>query len=213
MFKVAVVEDHEIFRKGIITLLGNIDYVNVIVEASSGEAFLKVLPEQVPDIVFMDIKMLGISGIETTKKAMETRPMLKIIALSMHSEEEYIQQMLEAGAMGFLLKNVNQSNIEKAMKAVMAGNRFFSDELMTLLSNKFLNKNQNSDDSLVKFSDREIEILNLICTGMTNIEIGDKLCLSHRTVDGHRARMIERVGAANTVGLVVYAIKNKLIQV
>ncbi len=211
MYKVAIVEDHEIFRKGIITLLGEIDNVEVIAEACSGEDFLKILPEINPDIVFMDIKMPGIDGISTTRKALEMKPSIHVIALSMHSEEDYLQQMLEAGAMGFLLKNITLADVEKAINAVMIGNRYFSEELMTILSNKFINKESNGSESVAKFSDRELEVLKYICEGMTNVEIGEKLFLSNRTVDGHRARMIERIGATNTVGLVVYAIKNKLI--
>lgn len=213
MYKIAVVEDHDIFRKGIITLLGEIDYVTVIIEASSGVEFLKILKDKTPDIVFMDINMPIMNGIETTRKALEINPSIRVVALTMHSEEDYLQQMLEAGAMGFLLKNVNISDVEKAIDAVMEGNRFFSAELMTLLSNKFLNKKVDFVEGVEKFSDRELEILKMICEGMTNVEIGEKLFLSNRTVDGHRARMIEKVGATNTVGLVVYAIKNNLIKV
>lgn len=153
------------------------------------------------------------NGIETTRKALEINPAIRVVALTMHSEEDYLQQMLEAGAMGFLLKNVNISDVEKAIDAVMESNRFFSAELMTLLSNKFLNKKVDFVEGVEKFSDRELEILKMICEGMTNVEIGEKLFLSNRTVDGHRARMIEKVGATNTVGLVVYAIKNNLIKV
>jgi DNA-binding NarL/FixJ family response regulator len=212
MYNVFVVEDHEIFRKGIETLLEEIKDVNYAGSAGSGERFLEELPGLDVDIVFMDIKMSGIDGIEATKRALEKNPDLKIIALTMFSEEEFLQQMLEAGASGFLLKNVTQLDIEKAINAVMSGNRYFSEELMTTLANKYIGKNSPSADS-ISFNEKELQILQMICEGYTNIEIGEKIFLSHRTVDGLRAKMIEKTNSTNTVGLVVYAIKNKLVKV
>ena len=212
MYNIFIVEDHEIFRKGIETLLEEIKDVKLAGSADSGERFLEDIPGLDVDVVFMDIKMPGMGGIEATKRALEIKPDLKIIALTMFSEEEFLQQMLEAGASGFLLKNVSQSDIEKAIHAVMMGNRYFSEELMNLLANKYLNKNSPSADS-ISFSEKELHILQLICIGHTNVEIGEKIFMSHRTVDGHRAKMIEKTNSTNTVGLVVYAIKNNLVKV
>ncbi len=212
MYNVFIVEDHEIFRKGIETLLEEIKDVQFAGSAGSGEKFLELLPGLSTDIVFMDIKMPGMGGVEATKKALEIKPGLKIIALTMFSEEEFLQQMLEAGASGFLLKNVSQSSIEKAIHAVMQGNRYFSEELMTLLANKYINKNSPSANS-IKFNEKELQILQLICEGHTNVEIGEKIFLSHRTVDGIRAKLIEKTNSTNTIGLVVYAIKNKMVKI
>jgi len=212
MYKVFIVEDHEIFCKGLTALIEEIKDIEVSGTASSGNQFLQLIKGVEADIVFMDIKMPGLNGIETTRRALELRPELNIVALTMFNEEEYLQQMLEAGAKGFLLKNVNKTDIEKAVNAVVTGNLFFSEELMTTLGGKYLGRGGNNNDKIA-FNEKEIQILNLICEGHTNMEIADIMALSHRTVDGYRAKMIEKTETTNTIGLVVYAIKNKLIKV
>lgn len=156
--------------------------------------------------------MPEMDGIETTKKLVEMCPDIKIVALSMFGEEEYLQSMLDAGAKGFLLKNINPDELEKCIKQVMKGNNYFSDELLTVLTKMFVsggNKKDNKPD--VKLTKREKEVLELICKGYTNSEIAEKLFLSQRTIDGHRANLLSKVGAKNTVSLVTYAIKNKLV--
>ena len=212
MYKVFIVEDHEIFCKGLTALIEEIKDIEVSGTASSGNQFLQLIKGVEADIVFMDIQMPGLNGIETTRRALELRPELNIVALTMFNEEEYLQQMLEAGAKGFLLKNVNKTDIEKAVNAVVTGNLFFSEELMTTLGGKYLGRGGNNNDKIA-FNEKEIQILNLICEGHTNMEIADIMALSHRTVDGYRAKMIEKTETTNTIGLVVYAIKNKLIKV
>ncbi|HBS88962.1 MAG: hypothetical protein A2W91_05915 [Bacteroidetes bacterium GWF2_38_335] len=213
MVKVIVVEDHEIFRKGVITLLEDIKDIQVIGQAENGEAFIKLIERIKPDVVFMDVRMPVMDGIAATKKGLQIVPSMKVIALSMHSEEEYLEQMLEAGAMGFLLKNVSMTDIEKAIHTVLSGNRFFSEELMNILASKFIKKPETTTSESIVFSGREHDILKLICEGYTNVEIGEKLFISNRTVDGHRAKMLSKIGAVNTVGLVIYAIKNKLVSI
>jgi DNA-binding NarL/FixJ family response regulator len=210
MIKIMVVEDHEIFRKGIINLLNDIKDVEVIAEAENGKVFLEKIDNLKPDIVFMDIRMPEMDGIEATKMAVAKNNKLKVVALSMHNEEDYLEKMLEAGAMGFLLKNATMADIEKAIQSVMSGFRFFSEELMNILANKYIKKPEPAKEES-EFSKREIEVLQLICEGLTNHQIGEKLFISNRTVDGHRARMLEKIGTTNTVGLVIYAIKHKLI--
>lgn len=213
MVKVIVVEDHEIFRKGVISLLEDVENVEVIAQAENGAVFMKLLDNLKPDIVFMDVRMPVMDGIEATKLCIQKIPGLKVVALSMHSEEEYLEQMLEAGAMGFLLKNVSRNDIEKAIISVLAGNRYFSEELMNILANKFIKKPELSNHESSDFSKRELDVLKLICKGLTNIEIGEELFISNRTVDGHRANMLSKIGATNTVGLVIFAIKNKIVSV
>lgn len=210
MYKVFIVEDHEIFCKGLEAVLEEIKEVTLAGTASSGEQFLSMLKVIETDVVFMDIRLPGINGIEATKEALKLKPNLNIIALTMFNEEGYLQQMLEAGARGFLLKNINKSDLEKAIHAVVAGNLFFSEELLTVLAGKYLGKGNEHSEKPV-FNEKEIQILNLICEGCTNFEIAEKINLSHRTVDGYRAKMIEKCGVPNTIGLVVYAVKNKLI--
>lgn len=210
-----LVDDHEIFRKRLKLLLQDIPFVNIVGESSYGDEFLKSLQRIRPEVVFMDIKMPGINGIETTKKALETKPDLKIIALSMFGDEEHLQAMLDAGAKGFLLKNTSKEDIERSIITVMNGKNYFSEELISLLASLYITQKQlkETEKELPTFSERELEILNLICKGYTSIEIGELLGISNRTVDGHRAIIMEKMGAKNTVQLVTFAIKNKLVNV
>lgn len=208
-----IVDDHEIFRKGLKLLLDEIPFIKVVGEASYGDEFLNKINTVPIDVVFMDIKMPGISGIEATQKALEINPNLKIVALSMYGDEEHLQAMLDAGAKGFLLKNASKEDLERAIISVMNNKNYFSEELVSLLASLYISQKQLKDyeKEKPKFSDRELEILELICKGYTSVEIGEMLGLSNRTVDGHRASMMEKIGAKNTVQLVIYAIKNKLV--
>ncbi|GAB4445996.1 MAG: hypothetical protein Fur0028_00080 [Bacteroidales bacterium] len=163
----------------------------------------------------MDIKMPGINGIETTKRALENYPELKIIALSMFGDEEHLQAMLDAGAKGFLLKNASREDLERSVITVMNGKNYFSEELISLLASLYITQKQlkETEKEIPTFSERELEILELICKGYTSVEIGEMLGISNRTVDGHRAIMMEKMGAKNTVQLVTFAIKNKLVNI
>jgi DNA-binding NarL/FixJ family response regulator len=214
--KIFVVDDHPIFMKGLLTQLKEFSFINVVGSADNGRDFLEKVGNDLPDIVFMDIKMPEMNGIEATKAAMEKYPGLKIVALSMFGDEDYLQSMLDAGAKGFLLKNIEKGDLEKAIRSVMEGRNYFSEELLSILTNKFVNKPKPADgktEEPIKFSQREEEVLKLICQGFTNQEIGSMLFISQRTVDGHRANLLSKVGAKNTVGLVTYAIKNKLVSI
>ncbi len=210
-----LVDDHEIFRKGLRLLLQEIPFVNIVGEASYGDEFLKNIGKTNPEVVFMDIKMPGINGIETTKKALAINPDIKIIALSMYGDEEHLQAMLDAGAKGFLLKNASKEDLERSILSVMNGKNYFSEDLISLLASLYITQKQikEAEKEAPKFSEREVEILDLICKGYTSIEIAEMLGLSNRTVDGHRAIMMEKVEAKNTVQLVTFAIKNKLVQI
>ncbi len=212
--KIIIVDDHEIFRTGLRTQLNEIKNYKVIGEASNGEEFINLLETKYPDIVFMDIKMPQMTGIEATKIAIEKYPDIKIIALSMFGDSEYLQAMLDVGAKGFLLKNVSGNEIIKAINAIKKGYNYFSKEMLSVLTDKFLNKTtENQSVKNANLSNRELEVLQYICKGYTNAEIAEKLYLSQRTIDGHRAKIISKTNTKNTVNLVVYAIKNKLVDI
>ncbi len=208
-----VVDDHEFFRKGLIFTINRYKHLQVIGEASSGDEFLDMLDDISPDIVFMDIKMPGINGIETTKKALEKKPGITIIALSMYGEEEYLESMLEAGAQGFLLKNIDKNGLDRALTAICEGRQYFSEELIPHFTKKYLKKSAakaTDDPGLTK---REIEILELIAEGLTNKEIAEKLFISERTVTNHRSSLNQKTGSHNTASLLAYAIKHKLVTI
>ena len=216
----ALVDDHEIFRKGLVLLLRSIENVGTISEASNGKEFLAMIDKQEFDVVFMDVKMPIMNGIEATKLALEINPSLKIIGLSMFGEEEYLESMIESGVEGFLLKKADLKEIEKAINLIAAGKNYFSEELVASLTKKFGNagKNEKNEELVAnsdaeKISKREVEILQFICKGFSNIEIAEKLFISPRTVDGHRANIISKTGVKNTANLVMYAIKNGLVKI
>lgn len=207
--KIFVVDDHEIFRQGMVVLFDTSSIAEVVNTASNGAEFLMKIEKKRPDVVLMDIRMPMMDGIETTKLAVEKYPDIKIIALSMFGEEEYLESMLNAGAKGFLVKNTGMDELERAVSTVHQGRSYFSTELLTILMELLRNpKKEDSKKDNTQFSKREFEVLQLICEGYTNQEIAEKLFISQRTVDGHRANIIAKAGVKNTAHLVTYAIKN-----
>ncbi|GAB7088877.1 MULTISPECIES: response regulator transcription factor [Marinifilum] len=209
--KVIIVDDHKMFRSGLRFLLSNIPNITVIGEASNGKEFLKMAENETIDIALMDINMPEMNGIEATRIAMEKYPDLKVIVLSMHGEEEYYDQMLDAGVKGFLLKNSDADELIAAIEAVIAGKSYFSQELLVdILDQKRLQKLRTDT---VKLSTRELEVLKLICDGFSNAEIAEHLFISHRTVDRHRANLLSKTGCKNSTSLVMYAVKNKIIEI
>lgn len=212
--KIIIVDDHFIFRNGLKDLLVEIPDVEIIGEASSGEEFLEMLPASKPDIVFMDIKMPGLSGIETTRKALEIMPELKILALSMFGENEYVEEMLQAGALGYLLKNIGKQELIKAIDNIANEKGYFSDEILVMVTRKVFNAKQVSAEQniLESFTKRELEVLKLVSQGYSNTEIAEKLDISPRTVGGHRNNMLAKSGLKNTAALVSFALKNNVIK-
>lgn len=208
--KILLVDDHEIFRNGLIMVLSKLKNIEVVGEASNGLEFLKILEEHKDtEIVLIDIKMPIMNGIEATKEALSKYPNLKVIALTMFGDDEYIDNMLEAGAKGFLLKNVNKEGLSRAIKAVSENHNYFSEELLSFFTKKKkLNEKAPQQIALTK---REIEVLQLIAKGLSNQEIAEKLFISTRTVDGHKTNLIAKTESKNVVGLLSYALKHKLV--
>jgi DNA-binding NarL/FixJ family response regulator len=209
---VIIVDDHQLFREGLKLLLNNLSVIGRIEEAANGAELLSVLENQfLPDIIFMDIEMPGINGIETTKQALKLVPGLNIIALSMYGDEDYYSNMIEAGAKGFILKNSGILEVELAIKHVLDGNNYFSQEILSgLLKN--INKKKRILPS-PGLTEREEEVLFQICRGLSNQEIAGVLNISKRTVDKHRENLLLKTESKNTAGLVIYAIKNGIVEV
>lgn len=208
-----MVDDHTLFRTGLRGLLSMRDDLAVVADVGSGEEFLELLPTLDVEVVFMDISMPGINGVETTRRALQQRPDLHVIALSMFGDDHYYKLMLESGASGFLLKDSDINEVYAAVDAVMLGDSYFSDALLgsfTRNMSRLTLTDTSVEDAL---SDREVEILVEVCRGLSNQEIADKLFISKRTVDKHRANILEKTGCKNTANLVVYAIKNHLVEI
>lgn len=212
--KLYLVDDHKLFREGLKLLLSTQDFVKHIYEASNGREFIENLPLTECDVVLMDIEMPEMNGIEATREALHLHPELKIIVLSMYGDEQYYYQMIDAGAKGFMLKNTGIENVIKGIQKVAAGENFFSEELLfNILNNMRDNSKTTADVPDNELSDREMEILYHVCKGESNQEIAEALFISKRTVDKHRANLLSKTDCRNTAALVMYAIKNKMIEV
>jgi DNA-binding NarL/FixJ family response regulator len=206
--KIVLVDDHALFRNGLKGLISMREGYEVVAEAGDGGEFLDMLPTLEADVVFMDISMPNVGGEEATRKALSLYPDLKIVTLSMFGEESYYTRMVEAGAKGFLLKDSSIEEVFDAINTVVAGGDYFSQRLLSSMSNRL----RGTELSSGELSSREIEILLAICRGLSNQEIAEELFISKRTVDAHRANILEKTGCKNTASLVVYAIRNQLVE-
>jgi DNA-binding NarL/FixJ family response regulator len=212
LIKLAVVDDQHLFRKGLISLIKEFDELDIIIEASNGNELIEKLKTKRPTVVLLDLEMPGMDGIETTEFLKRKYPEIKVLILTMHNEEEIILHLIEKGAHGFLLKDHPIETLVDAIYAVIENGYYFNDHISKVMV-KGLLRTQKIKPSFneVRLSEREIEVIKLICKEYTNKEIGEKLFISVRTVDGHREKILQKTKAKNTVGIVMYAIKNNLL--
>ncbi len=207
-------DDHEIFRDGFKLMLTKYPDIELVGEAENGKELLELTQKLQPDVIITDIKMPVMDGIEAAKKISELFPDIGIIGLSMFDEDDLIVDMLEAGAKGYLIKNAGKEQITEAIRTVYNNDPYYckttSHKLTSMIARSRFNPYKKA--AKVEFSEREIEIIDLICNEMTNKEISDKLFISIRTVEGHRLKILEKMNVKNTVGLVVYAIKMGLVK-
>jgi DNA-binding NarL/FixJ family response regulator len=211
LIRVIVVDDHEIFRNGLKMVIGKIDSAMVVGEASNGEEFLQLLRSTAVDVVLMDVEMPKMNGIEATKQALKEFPHIRIIALTMFAEDQYIQSMLDEGAKGFLIKNIKKDALETALSTVHAGGNYYSEELFSFFTKQVV-KDEHTELE-IKFTKREKEILQLLAEGLSNKEIAEILYVSERTVIGHKSNLLSKTGCKSTVSLLSYAIKHKLVRI
>ena len=209
--RIAIADDHQLFRNGLKILLGAFPGFEVVAEASNGNELLKQLSLSLADIILMDISMPEKDGIEATAEVSKLFPDTKVIALSMYGEEEYYYSIVDAGAKGFILKDSDINEVKEAIETVYKGGNYFSQELLYHVIRKMKNREQEVKSS--SLSKREKEILLKICEGLSNHEIAETLFISKRTVDKHRANLLAKTNSKNTASLILYAIKNKLIEI
>jgi DNA-binding NarL/FixJ family response regulator len=213
--KIIIVDDHQMFREGLKFLLSGMDSIEIIGEAVDGVDFIRLLSILNPDLVLMDINMPNMNGIIATQKALQLRPFLKIIVLSMYGDETYYYQMIQIGVKGFVLKKSGSSELIMAINCVMKGEEYFSNELLKNVIMSLGNKKQiksDTENKLVNFIGRENEILILICNGYSAKEIADKLSISIRTVEVHKSNLFLKTGAKTTGNLIAIAIKSNLVE-
>ncbi|WP_118950460.1 response regulator transcription factor [Taibaiella helva] len=216
MIRIALIEDHNIVRNGIKTLLNKEEDMEVVAEAAHGEEALKLLEEGLrPDVVLSDINMPDVDGLSLCRMVMEHHPGIKFIILSMYDQVEYINQAFKNGALGYILKNVSPDELTFAIRHIcLREERYICSELAIRMLERQI---QSSDICLPEhsefdFTKRELEILTLVSEGYTNQEIADRLYTSKRTVEGHRQSLIEKTGVRNSSALIRYALINGLIR-
>jgi DNA-binding NarL/FixJ family response regulator len=210
--KLLIADDHEIFRDGFRLMLSKFTDIKLVGEAEDGKELITLTKKLRPDVVITDIKMPKMDGIEATKILSDLYPALGIIGLSMYDEDDLIIEMLEAGAKGFLIKNAGKLEITEAIRTVYKDEPYYCKTTSTKLASRIAKSNFNpyTKSKHIEFTEREKQIIQLICKELNNKEIGDKLFLSARTIEGQRLRILEKIDVKNTVGLVVYAMKNGL---
>jgi len=211
--KVAIADDHKIFRKGVILSLRQYTNIKFVQEAENGQDLIDGLAESNPDIILMDLKMPVKDGIETTKYINKHFPSIRIIILTMYEDERFVGHLMDSGANGYLLKSTEPAEIKKAISDVMRTGFYLNNFVNKILikknySKQKFNPNLNSE---VVISEREKEVLTLVCMEYTAQEIAQKMEISARTVEAIKDRLMERFGVKNSVGLVFYSMKNSLI--
>ena len=214
--KIALTDDHVLLRNGLASLLEDLDY-EVLFEADNGQDLIRKLnPGELPDVVLMDINMPQMDGYETTRWLKINHPGVRVLALSMYDDENAIIRMLKSGTRGYILKDSDPDELKAALQALISKG-FYHSELVTGKLIHTINHMDDTDHSSVKdvlgLNDREIEFLKLVCTELTYKEIAEKMFLSPRTIDGYRDALFEKLGLKSRVGLVLFAIRNGIVNV
>lgn len=212
--KILVADDHSLVRHGLCSILNSEEQFDVVAEASTGRETMALFKEYLPELCFLDITMPDKSGIDACKEMLEIKPDTKVIIMTIHLTEEYLNQVLGAGAQGYLLKSASREDIIASAHKVMRGQRVFSEDVSELMTQSFLNKKEETSDERVfsRLTPRENEILGHIIDGKTNQVIAKHLYISPRTVETHRANLMHKLGVKNTAALVRKAIKMRLLQ-
>jgi DNA-binding NarL/FixJ family response regulator len=208
--RVVLADDHALVRAGMRSLLGGMAQVEVVGEAASGEEALVLAERERPDVVLMDIAMKGITGLEAAARIREQHPGVRVIILSMHAGEEYVLQALRAGAIGYLLKDAATGELELALRSVMRGESWFSPAVSRQVVEGYVQRVGGEPVADV-LTARQREVLTLVAGGKSTKEIAFDLNLSVKTVETHRAQIMERLGIRDVAGLVRYALKTGLV--
>lgn len=209
--RVAIAEDHALVRAGFRVLLAGLSGVEVVAEAADGREALAMIATHAPDVVVMDLTMPGLNGIQAIAQARLDHPGVRVIVLSMHDNEEYVRQALRAGAAAYLLKDSSPTELELAVRAVARGGSYLSPMVSRHVVSDYLRRTSSDDGGSDGLTPRQREILQLIAEGHTNQQMASSLNLSIKTVESHRAQLMDRLAIRDVAGLVRYAIRAGLI--
>jgi DNA-binding NarL/FixJ family response regulator len=212
VLRILLADDHALVRAGIRLLLESLSEIEVVGEAADGHEALRLVAERHPDLALVDVSMPGLNGLEMTMRAVKEHPRLRVLILSMHADEEYVRQALRAGAAGYLLKNADRSEFELAVRAVARGDTWLSPAVSKTIAAAFARDDRAPQGPFERLTPRQREILQLIAEGRSTKEIAQRLGLSVKTVETHRARLMERLGVRGVPGLVRYAISVGIIR-
>jgi len=207
--KVLVVDDHELVRIGISRMLADVEGIKVIGEAASGEDAIRMVREQSPDVVLMDVQMPGIGGLEATRKIQRIDDSIRVIAVTVCDEEPFPSRLLKAGAAGYLTKGADLQEMVKAIRVVNAGQRYISADIAQQMALKPFRDDQ--DSPFDELSERELQITMMVVNCHRVQEISDKLCLSPKTVNSYRYRVFEKLGITSDVELTLLAVRHGLV--
>jgi DNA-binding NarL/FixJ family response regulator len=210
---VAIADDQKLFRKGMAALVNSFDNMHLIFEAEDGQHLLDLLGnvQEPPDVILLDLSMPNLNGLETLKILKENHEAIKVIILTIHEAENYILATIQAGANGYLAKNAEPEEVEKAIIEVFNNDFYFTLPMLEVMRKGLVKKSLPMVFESHNLTPREKEVLELICKQYNSNEIAEKLFLSNRTVEGHRNNLLLKTGNRNTAGLVLYALKHKLI--
>ncbi len=206
---ILITDDHKLFRKGIIALLDDFDFIGQINEASNGSELMELLAvmKKLPEIILLDLRMPIMDGIEAQQKINDLYPDVKIIILTMEDDEQYILHLISEGVNGYLLKNADPDEMEKAILRVHENGYYFSEDISSLVLKNLNKKDKTEVVFNPDFSERDLDVLKLICKEYTNAEIAEVFDVSIRTAEGYRQKLVDKAGAKNIAGLVILAIK------
>ena len=213
--KVLLADDHQMFLDGLSSLLSQLTDVEVVAVVNNGKEALEKIPAVSPDLAILDLNMPVMNGIETAKKIVERFPQIKVLGLTMENDLQSVNQMLQAGAVGYILKNTGKSELELAIRQVMKNEPYLSQSISNQLAQNLLQNFQQKKDNqnaLSSLTEREIEILKLIALENSNTEIADRLFISPKTVETHRKNLMRKIEVKNSLGVYKFAVKHKLLE-
>ncbi len=211
---ILLVDDHTLIREGLKLILKKNKNFKIIGEASNGIEAIRYIDKNADKVhvVMLDITMPELDGFEVAKIVRQNHSEIKILALTMHSEESYITKMIDVGVHGYVLKDSNLEDLSSAIKTILEGKPYYSSDVSAIMINSLMNKDKKKDNSeLDNLTDREVEIINLITEGLKSSEIADQLKLSTRTIEVHRRNLMKKLDVKNTAELVSFVLKSKLI--